>query len=256
MLDLSVVIVAQDEERTIGKVLNSVKKIASEIILVDSGSKDRTVEIGKAYGAICHHREWQGYAAQKNFALSLAKSQWLLSLDADEVLTDPLLSEIEAALTQSEKQLPDGYLIPRLLFIGDTAIRHGGFYPDAQLRLFRGGKGHFKPRMVHESIIVEGKVGRLHHAMLHYAYLDFEDFRTALTKYARLSAQEFAMTEQLGWRVSKLNEWLHPWWTFFYRYVVRLGFLDGAAGLKANCIYRDYVRKKIVYLQEAKAMKV
>jgi glycosyltransferase involved in cell wall biosynthesis len=250
MPGLSVVIVAQDEERTIGKVLDSVKTIANEIVVVDSGSSDKTTEIAKSYGAACYHQQWQGYAKQKNFAISLAKCNWILSLDADEVLSDSLIKEIGAVLSQPDGEQFDGYLIPRFLFIGDTALCHGGFYPDAQLRLFKRGKGEFKPRLVHESIAVDGKVGRMKEAMLHYAYPDFDAYEKAMDKYARLSAQEFAQRGAVGWRASKVNEWFHPWWTFLYKYVFRGGFLDGAMGLKANWIYRDYVRKKITYLRE------
>lgn len=250
MDNLSVVIVAQDEEATIGAVIEAVKKIAHEIILVDSGSTDKTVEIARSHGAVCHHHAWEGYAAQKNFAISLAKAKWILSLDADEVLTEALAAEIEAIFALPESGQLDGYRIPRILYIGDTAITHGGFYPDAQLRLFQNGKGQVAPRMVHESVVVNGKIGQLKEPMLHYAYANFDEFESAMDKYARLSAQEFALRGQLGWRVSKINEWLHPWWTFFYKYVVRGGFLDGADGIKAHCIYRDYARKKITYLRE------
>lgn len=248
---LSVVIVAQDEERTIGMVLASVKPIASEIILVDSGSSDKTVDIARSYGAQCHHQEWLGYAEQKNFALALAKCKWILSLDADEVLSENLAFEIKDLLSNPECERFDGYVIPRFLYIGETAICHGGFYPDAQLRLFKAGKGRFKPRMVHESVTVEGKVGRLRESLLHFAYADFQAYEQAMDKYARLSAQEFAKRDGLTWRTSKVNEWVHPWWTFFYKYVCRGGFLDGEMGLKANQIYREYVRKKITYLREA-----
>lgn len=251
---LSVVIVAQDEERTIGRVLDSVKSIADEIIVVDSGSSDNTVEIAKSYGAQCHYKPWQGYAAQKNFAISLASSAWILSLDADEMLTDALAFEINDVVSKLYcSNIPEfrGYLIPRILYIGSSAITHGGFYPDAQLRLFQAGKGAFKLRMVHESITVNGKVGRLKNPMLHYAYADLAAFEKAMDKYARLSAQEFASRGNYGWRASLVNQWFHPWWTFFYKYVIRGGFLDGAIGLKVNWIYRDYVRKKIVYLREA-----
>jgi glycosyltransferase involved in cell wall biosynthesis len=251
MARLSVVIVAQDEERTIGKVLSSVKSLASEIVLVDSGSSDKTVEIAKSFGATCHYQKWQGYATQKNFAIGLARCEWILSLDADEVPTEGLAGEIADIISAKPEDKFDGYLIPRILFVGETPIMHGGFYPDAQLRLFKAGKGEFKPRLVHESISVSGRIGKVQHPMLHYAYTDFAGFEEAMNKYARLSAQEFAASGKLGWRVSKANEWLHPWWTFFFKYVLRGGFLDGADGLKANCIYKDYVRKKITYLREA-----
>jgi len=259
MLDLSVVIIACNEERIIGKTLEAVAPFAGEIILVDSGSSDKTVEIARQYKAQCHHQQWLGYAAQKNYALSLATKKWILSLDADEIVTEPLSKEITALLSASTQSCT-GYRIPRLLYIGDKPLKHGGFYPDAQLRLFQNGKGKFIERKVHESVEVDGTLGTLKFPLFHYAYIDFNDYASTLDKYAQLSAQEFAEREHKttngdhsapkSWRATKLNEMLHPAWTFFYRYILRAGFLDGLKGFKANWIYQDYVRKKISYLRQ------
>jgi glycosyltransferase involved in cell wall biosynthesis len=291
MQDLSIVIVAQDEERKIAKTLDAVKAIAHEIILVDSGSTDRTVEIAKARQAVCYYRKWQGFADQKNFAISLAKCPWILSLDADEVVSDRLLLEIKNVLSSESSEQFAGYKIPRILYVGDMPLMHGGFYPDAQLRLFKKGQGQFNDRVVHESVKVDGNVGRLKNPILHYSYTDLAGFARAMDKYARLSAQEFSKRSpsifgaarnadsqnnsdsgrmqcavtvglnptktgakpygKLLWRTSRLNQWLHPCWTFFYRFIVRGGFLDGELGWQANLIYCDYVRKKIVYLRDA-----
>jgi glycosyltransferase involved in cell wall biosynthesis len=267
MLDLSVVIIACNEERIIGQTLEAIASFAGEIIFVDSGSTDRTLEIARQYKAQCHHQQWPGYAAQKNYALSLATKKWILSLDADEVVTEDLKKEITALLgshensdnkTYEPKKTTEysGYRIPRLLYIGKKPFKYGGFYPDAQLRLFLNGKGQFIERKVHESARVEGKIGQLNSPILHYAYTDFDDYANTLDGYAKLSAQEFkesnAKNDLVGvWRTSKLNETIHPLWTFFYRFVFRVGFLDGIAGLKANWIYKDYVRKKITYLRRS-----
>jgi glycosyltransferase involved in cell wall biosynthesis len=259
MLDLSVVIIACNEERIIGKTLESIVPFASEIILVDSGSTDHTLEIARLHKAQCYHQQWLGYAAQKNYALSLATKTWVLSLDADEVVTDSLSKEITNLLLSSE-QFCDGYRIPRLLYIGDTPLKYGGFYPDYQLRLFRNGTGKLAERKVHESITVAGTICNLNSPVLHYAYTNFDDYAATLDKYAKLSAEEFSerkthsasnsSSSLQGLRTSKLNEIFHPIWTFFYRYIVRAGFLDGIYGLKANWIYKDYVRKKISYLRQ------
>lgn len=251
-LNLSVVIVAQDEERTIGDVLSAVQPIASEIILLDSGSTDRTKEIAAGYGAQVRHQDWLGFAAQKNMAISLATREWILSLDADEVLTPPLVQEI-AAVLQDEKlaQGIDGFKIPRVLYIGERAVKHGAFYPDAQLRLFRKGKGWFNDRLVHERVFVEGEERTLKNHMLHRAYKDLAQFEAALEKYARLSAQESLRSGFNKAKLSPANQHLHPLWTFFYRYVLRRGFMDGQLGLRLALSYSDYVRRKIVYLKEA-----
>lgn len=252
MLNLSVVIVAQDEERTIGDVLAAAKPIAAEMILVDSGSTDRTLQIATELGAVVRHQDWLGYAAQKNFAISLANNEWILSLDADEVLTPDLVQEIREVLLD-EKLNTDvgGFKIPRMLYIGERAIKYGAFYPDAQLRLFRKGKGQFNDRLVHERVFVEGEERTLRNHMLHRAYKDVEQFQCALEKYARLSAQEAMRSGFNKAKLSPVNELLHPGWTFFYRFVLRRGYLDGALGLELAVLYSDYVRRKIVYLKEA-----
>lgn len=249
-MPLSVVIVAQDEERTIGRVIEAVKPIADEIVLVDSGSTDKTIEIAQGLGAHVQHQDWLGYAGQKNFAIDLAKNDWILSLDADEILTPELVAEIKQILSDPAATEYDGYKLPRVLYIGDTPVKHGGFYPDAQLRLIQRGKGRFNDRMVHEAIKVSGPVKMLNNCMLHYAYKDVAGFSAAMEKYAQLSAKEFAKRKKFGWKTHPVNEILHPAWTFLYRYFARGGLLDGALGLKLANIYSDYVRKKIRYLRE------
>ena len=131
-----------------------------------------------------------------------------------------------------------------------TPVRGGGFYPDAQLRLIRKGRGRFQPRVVHESIRVEGKVRQLKNDMLHYAYRDVEQFAATMDQYARLSAQHYFEHENTAWRRSRLNEIVNPAWTFFYRQIVRGGLLHGALCWRLNVIYAGYVRKKVTYLRE------
>jgi glycosyltransferase involved in cell wall biosynthesis len=239
-----------NEERTIGAVLAAASLIADEIVLVDLGSTDLTIEIAKANGARVVHQDWLGYAAQKNFALGLAVNDWVLSLDADEVMTPELVAEVEQLKNGGKLEMCHGYKIPRVLFIGDEAVRHGGFYPDAQLRLFRKSKGKFNQRAVHERVFVDGPVGCLSQDMNHYSYKDVSGFSAAMEKYARLSAKHFFENGYKPWQISICNELLHPIWTFVYRFVVRAGFLDGKLGLQLNLIYSDYVRKKIRYLRE------
>ena len=250
MPTVSLVIVAQDEERTIGQVIDAAKALVDEIIVVDSGSTDRTIEIVREKGAIVQHQDWLGFAKQKNFAIDLAKSDWILSLDADEILTDKLVAEIAALLKSSSLDQFDGYKIPRILYIGDQAVSRGGFYPDAQLRLFKRGKGKFGDRLVHEAIKMTGPVTMLANPMHHYAYKTVEDFASAMDKYARLSAQEYFNRGNYGLRASRLSELVKPVLTFLYRYLVRGGILEGALGYKLTVIYSDYVRKKIVYLRQ------
>lgn len=250
---LSVVIVAQNEERTIGGVLDAVQPVADEIILVDSGSTDCTKEIAQAKGARVLHQDWLGYSKQKNFAIDLATSDWILSLDADEILTPELRDEIAGILQDPPESNIAGFKLPRVLFIADTPVKRGGFYPDAQLRLFRRGKGRFRDRIVHEAMEVDGDVLQLQHDLLHYAYATVDDFAAAMDKYARLSARHYFDKGASAWRSSRVNELLHPVWTFFYRYIVRGGFTEHTLCLRLNLIYADYVRKKISYLRQLRA---
>jgi len=250
---LSVTIVAKDEERTIAGVLASVRDLADEIVFLDSGSIDRTPEIARSFGVRFFHQEWLGYAEQKNKAIELASGEWILSLDADEVLTPALRDEIRCLLQRGVPDEIAGFKIPRVLFIGDAPVRGGGFYPDAQLRLIRRGKGRFQPRLVHESIKVEGRIVQLENDMLHYAYTDVDHFARTMDEYARMSAQHYFEHENTAWRASRLNELLSPLWTFFYRQVVRGGIFHGALCWRLNLIYAGYVRKKIRYLRELRS---
>ena len=137
------------------------------------------------------------------------------------------------------------------MFVGEHAVAHGGFYPDAQLRLFRRGMGQFKDRLVHESVALKGRIGKLKNHLLHFSYTDIDHFKNAHEKYARLAAQESIRSGFCPGQDSRLNLLLHPLWTFVYRYFIRCGFLDGALGLQMNLAYSDYVRNKILYLREA-----
>ncbi|MCW5824466.1 MAG: glycosyltransferase family 2 protein [Cyanobacteria bacterium TGS_CYA1] len=255
-MPISVVIVAKNEEKKIGMVLDAVQSIADEIIVVDSGSTDKTVSIAQNSGARTIFQDWLGYAAQKNFAISLATQDWILSLDADEVLTRELQDEILELKKSGEISKFDGYKIPRILLIGDTRVRFGGFYPDAQLRLFKKGSGRFNDRLVHEAIKVSGPVRTLHNHMLHYSYNSVEEFSQAMENFARLSAQEYRKQAESGIGEHKnkyqnaFTSSLRPVWTFIYRYFLRGGFMDGALGLRLATEYSNYVRKKIEFTRQ------
>jgi glycosyltransferase involved in cell wall biosynthesis len=252
---LSVTIVARNEERTIAKVLAAVQNIADEIVFLDSGSSDSTPEIAKSFGVRFYHQDWLGYAEQKNKAIDLATGEWILSLDADEVLTPALVTEIRQLLRHGIPDGVGGFRIPRVLYIGDTPVRGGGFYPDAQLRLIRKGRGRFQPRVVHESIKVDGKARQFKHDMLHYAYADVAQFAAAMDHYAKLSAQHYFETGHTWWNASKAAEILKPSWTLFYRQLVRGGIFLGPLCWKLNVIYAGYVRKKVTYLRELQRTK-
>ncbi|MBX9878236.1 MAG: glycosyltransferase family 2 protein [Candidatus Obscuribacterales bacterium] len=247
---LSVVIIALNEERHIGDVLAAATPLADEIILVDSGSTDRTIEIAKSFNAKVIHQDWLGYGKQKNFAIAQATSDWILSLDGDEIMTPELVAEIGAVLESSRINEFDGFKIPRMLHVGGVPIAHGGFYPDRHLRLFRRGKGKFNDRLVHESVVVDGPLDNLNHALKNMAYENPQEFAQSMENFARLSAKQRLVSGASWWHTSRINELIHPGWTFVYRYFARLGFLDGSLGLQLQLAYSDYVRNKIKYLRD------
>jgi glycosyltransferase involved in cell wall biosynthesis len=248
---LSVVIITYNEEANIGRTLKSVLPLVAnghgEIIVVDSGSTDRTVEIAREHGARVFSEEWKGYAAQKNSAIAKASGDWILSLDADEEVESRLAEEI-APLLQASSPGIQGYWLPRKNFFLGRWIRHGGFWPDRKLRLFRRGTGQIAERAVHEVIKVDGPTGRLEHALLHHAYPTLAGYTDHMNRYSSLGA-EMAVAE--GYRgFSVVDIVLRPLATFVYKYFFRLGFLDGREGLLLNLYHAVYVSWKYAKVWE------
>jgi glycosyltransferase involved in cell wall biosynthesis len=219
---LSVAIITRNEEANLERTRGSVAW-ADEIVVVDSGSDDRTEEIARSYRSRFYLEQWKGFAAQKNSALEKCTGEWILSLDADEALSDELAKEIWELL---ERDPPfDGYALPRRnLFLGRW-IRFGGFYPDLKLRLFRRGAAEFEARPVHETLHFPGKAGRLKGDMVHDAYPTLEAYIAHMDRYSTLGAE-------------------HPVATFVYNYFFRLGFLDGREGLLLHLYHSVYVSWK------------
>ena len=286
-MQLSVVIITYNEEANIGRTLESVQPLVAdgkgEIIVVDSSSTDRTVEIAKSLGAKVFVEEWKGYAAQKNSAIDKATGKWILSLDADEEVEPSLLEELTflfqaptttddsyarfervRALTylstrQTRKQMrlmmkaqgnPDsffaemnGYLVARKnLFLGRW-IRHGGFWPDRKLRLFRRGTAIFEDRLVHEDItLTQGISGQLRGSLLHHSYPTLFDYIDHMNRYSSLGAEMVVAKGKV--RFSFINIVLRPVFTFIYNYFFRLGFLDGHEGLLLHLYHAVYVSWK------------
>jgi len=174
-----------------------------------------------------------------------------METNAQEVMTPALVSEIQDTLSSDLIFKYDGFAIPRMLYVGEQAVKHGGFYPDAHLRLFRRGKGRFKECLVHESLVVDGPIKRLKHELKNRAYDTVEEYRTSLENFARLYAKQKLKEGYNTWQSHPLNEFLHPYWTFFYKFIVRRGFMDGKLGLDLALIYSHYVACKIRYLRKA-----
>ena len=246
---LSVAIITQNEERNLARTLASVR-FADEVIVVDSGSKDRTVEIAESYGAKVFVREWPGFAAQKNFAILQCKGDWVLSLDADEEMSPELAAQIRLLLPTNPPA--DAYFLNRRnLFLGRW-VKRGGYYPDPKLRLFRRRAANFalaprfEERPVHETIAFDGDSATLDFDLIHHAYPTLEDYLEHMDRYSTLGAE---LLVSQG-RVSKSypafywNILIVPHLTFFYNYIVRLGFLDGREGLLLHLYHSTYISWK------------
>jgi len=213
-----------NEEHNLARALDSVKW-ADEIVIVDAFSQDGTKEIAKKYTNRIYDLKWTGYGPAKQFALEKASNQWVLSLDADEVISEPLQQEIQSVL-QTEVQI-DGYSVCRMSNFLGKWIKHGGWYPDYVLRLFRKDKAHFTAATVHEELIVTGKSGHLKGLLLHYTDPNLEYYLTKLNRYTTLSAQELLNKGE----TAKLTDLLFRPSAFFFRmYFFKFGFLDGVQG--------------------------
>jgi glycosyltransferase involved in cell wall biosynthesis len=232
---LSVVIVTWNEEDRLRECLQSVAW-ADEIVVVDAESHDKTVQIAREFTDHVLVRPWPGFAAQKNFGLERASGDFILSLDADEEVSPELRAEILDVLDGGGSSV--GYRVPRRNMFWDRWVRHGGLYPDWQLRLFRRGRGRFVARAVHESVEVAGTVGRLRGPLVHRSYRDIGDFLARADRYSSLAAEEAVRG---GRTVGLADLALRPLGRFLAMYVVRGGFLDGWRGFLLASLYAYYV---------------
>jgi glycosyltransferase involved in cell wall biosynthesis len=240
---LSVAIITHNEEANLERSLGSVAW-ADEIVVVDSGSTDRTAEIARNFRVRFFLEEWKGFAGQKNSALEKCRCDWILSLDADEALSDELAKEIWKLLDGDPPQ--DGYAMPRQNLFLHKWMRHGGFYPDPKLRLFRRGAAEFEARPVHETVHFVGQAGRLKGSLVHYAYPTLADYIAHMDRYSSLGAETAINQGKAGKALPRFlgNVLLNPLATFFYNYLFRLGFLDGREGLLLHLYHSVYVSWK------------
>lgn len=235
MRHLSVAIITWNEEERLRACLESVAW-ASEIVVVDAESSDKTVAIAREFTDRVWIRPWSGFAAQKNFALDQTTHAWVLSLDADERVTPALRGEVEGVLAADGPA--DGYALARKNFFWGAWVRHGGLYPDWQVRLFRRGRGRFVQHSVHESVSVQGTVGRLTHPLVHESYRNLEEFVQRSNRYSTLAARQWLTG---GRRVGLADLILRPLARFVSMYALKGGFLDGWRGLVLAVLYAQYV---------------
>ena len=224
-MKISAAIITYNEERNIARTLESLR-CCDEIVVVDSGSTDRTVELANKLGARVLEMAWRGYAGQKNYASDCCQNDWVLSLDADEALSEAL----EAEIWQIKKNGPefDAYTMPRLAQYLGRWILHSGWYPDRKIRLFDRRHAKWVGNFVHESVVVEGRVGHLNANILHFTCSSLSEHLRTLDRYTTLAAEQLVSQKaDIGWKELALD----PAWTFFRTYVLQRGFLDGYEGL-------------------------
>ena len=243
MPTLSVILITRNEEANLADCLASLEGIAQQIVVVDTNSSDRTLDIAKSYGAvIAQPQDWPGFGPQKNRALDLATGEWVLSLDADERLTPALKSEIVTAIHDSAHV--DCFAIPRLSWYCGRFIRHSGWNPDYVDRLFKRGSARFSDDLVHERLLHSGQVAKLENPMLHYSFMNYSQVLQKIDRYSTASAEQaFAK----GKTSTPLKAVLHGAWSFFRTYFLQAGFLDGPQGFtlamsNAQGTYYRYVK--------------
>lgn len=252
MPSLSVTVITKNEAHNIEACLRSVA-FADEVIVLDSGSTDATVELAVSMGAKVSERiDWEGFGIQKNRALALATSEWVLSIDADERVSPELQDEIRAVVNDPQF---DAYSFPRLSSYCGQYMRHSGWHPDRITRLFRRHAARFSEDPVHEKILPAGRVGRLNFQLLHESFVDLEAVLEKTNRYSTAGAQSLF---QKGKSASLGKALGHGVWAFVRTYFLRLGFLDGRLGLvlaisNAEGTYYRYLKLWLLHRQAVKA---
>jgi glycosyltransferase involved in cell wall biosynthesis len=224
-MSISVTVITKNEVAIIRTCLESVVW-ADEIIVVDSGSTDGTVEICREYTDKIILTDWHGFGPQKNRALAMATKDWVLSLDADERVTPELREEMQAAMADPEGNA--AFSMPRRSNYCGRPMRHSGWWPDYVTRLFRRGQASFSDDLVHERLIVGGPVGRLREPLLHEAFGDLEEVLDTMNRYSTAGAR---MMHDHRRQAGLSTALLHGLWSFLSTYFFRAGFLDGREGL-------------------------
>jgi len=246
---VSVAIVTLNEEENLPRTLASVQW-ADEIVVVDSGSIDRTVEIARSFGAVVYEREWPGFASQKNFAIGQCHGTWILSLDADEELTPELQIQIRTLLPSNPPT--DAYYLKRRNLFLNRWIKRGGFYPDPKLRLFRRMAANFtvtpmfEDRPVHETVAFDGAADTLDFDLIHHAYPTLSTYIEHMDRYSSLGANLLVAKGRTGESLIGflLQVFFIPQYTFLWNYIFRLGFLDGREGLLLHLYHATYTSWK------------
>ena len=245
-LPLSVTLITRNEEKRIAAAIESVRLIAAEVIVVDSGSSDRTVEIARGLGARVEVWAFDGFGQQKNFAHSLASFEWVLNIDADERVSPVLAREIAEKIS-SDRDV-DGYELPRKTWYLDRWVMHCGWYPNYLLRLCRKQGSFWTEPPIHESLRVRGRVGRFSEPLEHRS---FPDQRSHILKNIEYAAHAREALARKGRSATWFDLVLRPIWKFFGIYILKKGFLDGRAGffIAVHSAYALFLRYTYLYEQ-------
>ncbi|HEX8090657.1 MAG TPA: glycosyltransferase family 2 protein [Blastocatellia bacterium] len=244
-MKISATVITFNEEENIAAALESLSW-ADEIIVVDSQSGDGTVEIALRYTDRVFVRQWPGYSAQKNFAADQARNDWVFSLDADERVSDELARELVRLSPDAESRYA-GFDMPRLTYYLGRWIKHSGWYPDHKLRLYNRKRGRWRGEYVHESLDVDGYIGRLGGNLLHYTVRGASEHHIRIDRYTSLAAEQ---SHAQGKRASPATLFFAPLATFMRSFIVKRGFMDGVPGLAIAFFAAHYAFLKGLKLWE------
>ncbi len=239
-VSLSAVIITHNAAKYIGRCLDSLAGVADEVVVIDSYSRDDTVALCRLRGAQVHLRTFDGFIKQKNYALTVAAYDYVLSLDADEQLSEELRQSI---LRVKQHWYADAYVVNRRNNFCGQWIRHSGWYPDQKIRLWDRRKGNWGGPTPHEFVVLHpsATIAHLHGDLLHYTAEDLHDFQQRMDRYADLAAQDMFSR---GRHVTLGTVPLRAVWAFFHTYVIRRGFLDGKAGFQIALLQARYTWRK------------
>ena len=243
-MTLTVAMITLNEEKNLERTLKSVQDFADEIVIVDSCSTDKTEEIAKRFGAKFVYQKWLGYGPQKNKAIELSTSDWILNIDADEEISPELTNKIKAIKENSRYKV---YKINRMSVCFNKKIKHGGWSNSYAIKLFRKNSGSYNENSVHEEFITNHEIAKLHKYIYHYTYLNLGDYFEKFNKYTTLGAIEYY---KRGRKASLISIVLSPIYKFLRMYIIRLGFLDGLEGFLLATTSSLYTMVKYYKLRE------
>lgn len=245
-MKISVAMITLNEEKILRKTLDSVKGLVDEIVIVDSGSTDSTEMIAREFGARFFVEPWKGYGPQRNSAIDKCQGEWILNIDADEELSEPLIEKIREIVNENnpEKKV---YKINRLSVCFGKQLKHGGWGTSYAVRLFKKEVGRFNDNSVHEEFKTEEKIFKIKEDIFHHSYLTMEDYFTRFNRYTTEGAREYY---KQGKKVSIFDIVLNPLYKFIKMYIIRLGFLDGIPGFVISCTSAMYSMIKYFKLRE------